>query len=109
MQGSATDRTSTDFAIIHPLDPEDAAITAAMRTMVSSTKGVPAGIEARGQFDALIEERWMPSVCFSLSSGSVAASANTRSEPQRCEDCAWQTLRSCRPLFRGWGPTHRHT
>src|SRR5467141_2743602 len=55
MQGSATDRTSTDFAVIHPLDPEDAAITAATRAMVSSTKGVPAGIEARGQFDALMD------------------------------------------------------
>src|SRR5467141_1070244 len=55
MQGSATDRTSTDFAVIHPLDPEDAAITAATRAMVSSTKGVPPGIEGRGQFDALME------------------------------------------------------
>ena len=55
MQGSATDRISTDFAVIHPLDPEDAAITAATRAMVISTKGVPAGIEARGQFDALMQ------------------------------------------------------
>ncbi len=56
MQGSATDRTSPDFVVIHPLDPEDAAITTAMRAMVSSTKGVTRGIEeARGQFDALME------------------------------------------------------
>jgi len=55
MQGSATDRTSSDFVSIHPLDPGDAAITAAMRAMVSSAKGVPRGIEARGQFDALME------------------------------------------------------
>jgi epsilon-lactone hydrolase len=55
MQGSAADRTWMDFAVIHPLDPEDAVITAAMRAMVSSNKGVPAGIEARGQFDALME------------------------------------------------------
>jgi monoterpene epsilon-lactone hydrolase len=40
---------------VHPLDPEDAAFTAAMRAMASSTKGVPRGIEARGQFDALME------------------------------------------------------
>jgi len=40
---------------IHPLDPEDAAITAAMRAMVSSSKGARPGIEARGQFDALME------------------------------------------------------
>ena len=40
---------------IHPLDPADAAITAAFRAMVSSSKGARAGIEARGQFDALME------------------------------------------------------
>jgi len=55
MQGSTTDRTSTGYVAIHPLDPEDAAITAAMRTMVSSSKGARQGIEARGQFDALME------------------------------------------------------
>src|ERR1700676_5242590 len=55
MQGSTTDRTSTSFVVVHPLDPEDAAITAAIRAMVSSTKGVPPGIEARGQFDAFME------------------------------------------------------
>jgi monoterpene epsilon-lactone hydrolase len=55
MQGSATDHASADFVVIHSLDPEDAAITAAMRAMVSSIKGVPAGIEARGQYDALME------------------------------------------------------
>jgi epsilon-lactone hydrolase len=55
MQGSATDRTSRSFVVTHPFDPEDAAITAAMRAMASSTKGVPRGIEARGQFDALME------------------------------------------------------
>ena len=55
MQRSATDRTSSDFVVIHPVDPGDAAITNAMRAMVSSTKGVSRGIEARGQFDALME------------------------------------------------------
>ncbi len=55
MQGSATDRTSPAFVVIHPLDPEDAAITTAMRAMASSAKGVPRGIEARGRFDALME------------------------------------------------------
>jgi monoterpene epsilon-lactone hydrolase len=55
MTGSATDGISPDFVVIHPLDPEDAAITAAMRAMVSSAKGAPRGIEARGQFDALME------------------------------------------------------
>ena len=55
MQGSTTDRTSTGYVAIHPLDPEDAAITAAMRAMVSSSKGARPGIEARGQFDAFME------------------------------------------------------
>src|SRR5712672_613497 len=55
MQGPAENRTSTGFVAIHPLDPEDAAITAAMRAMVSSIKGARPGIEARGQFDALME------------------------------------------------------
>ena len=55
MQGSATDRTSTNFVEIHLLDPEDAVIAAAMRVMVSSAKGVSRGIEARGQFDAFME------------------------------------------------------
>src|SRR5258706_4482869 len=40
---------------IHPLDPEDATITAAMRAMLSSSKGARAGSEARGQYDALME------------------------------------------------------
>jgi len=39
----------------HPLDPEDAVVTAAMRAMVSSIKGARPGVEARGQFDALME------------------------------------------------------
>jgi epsilon-lactone hydrolase len=55
MQGSTTDRTSKDYVTIHPLDPEDAGLTAAMRARVSSTKGARRGIEARGQFDALME------------------------------------------------------
>jgi monoterpene epsilon-lactone hydrolase len=49
------DRTSADYVAIHPLDPNDGAITAAMRAMVSSSKGVRRGVEARGQFDALME------------------------------------------------------
>jgi monoterpene epsilon-lactone hydrolase len=49
------DRTSTGSVVVHPLDPKDAPITAAMRAMVSSTKGVPRGVEARGPFDAVME------------------------------------------------------
>src|SRR5258706_404809 len=40
---------------IHPLDPEDAAVTNAMREIVRHTKGVSRGIEGRGPFDALME------------------------------------------------------
>ena len=50
MPGSAT-----GSVVIHPLDPEDAAITTAMRAMVRSSKGARPGVEARGQFDALME------------------------------------------------------
>jgi monoterpene epsilon-lactone hydrolase len=55
MQGSTPDRRSTDFVVTHPLDPEDGAITATIRAMSASTKGVAQGIEARGQFDAFME------------------------------------------------------
>lgn len=40
---------------LHPLDPDDAPITAAMRAAVSASKGVTQGIGARGQFDAFME------------------------------------------------------
>jgi acetyl esterase/lipase len=43
------------LVVTHPLDPEDAAVTAAFRSMVSSAKGARQGIEARGQFDAFME------------------------------------------------------
>jgi len=55
MQGFTTERTTKGFVVTHPLDPEDAAITAAMRAMLSSSKGARPGIEARGQYDALME------------------------------------------------------
>jgi monoterpene epsilon-lactone hydrolase len=40
---------------IHPLDPADAAVTAALRAMVGASKGARPGIDARGQYDALME------------------------------------------------------
>lgn len=55
MQGSTRDAISTSYVSIHPLDAEDAAITAAMRAMVSSSKGARSGPEARGQYDGLME------------------------------------------------------
>ena len=54
-QESTTGRTSTGHVAIHPLAPEDGVFTAAMRAVVRSTKGARLGIEARGQFDALME------------------------------------------------------
>jgi len=41
--------------VIHPLDPEDAKVTAALRAMVSASKGARPGLEARAQYDALME------------------------------------------------------
>src|SRR6266850_2361550 len=41
--------------VVHPLDPKDAPITAAIRAMTSSTKGARPGIQARGEFDAFME------------------------------------------------------
>ena len=55
MQGSTTERTPTGHVVTHPLDPEDAAIASAMRAMVRSSKGARPGIDAREQFDALME------------------------------------------------------
>jgi epsilon-lactone hydrolase len=55
MQASSTGRTAKGAIARHPLDPEDATVTAAMRALVSSAKGARQGVEARGQFDALME------------------------------------------------------
>jgi epsilon-lactone hydrolase len=55
MQGSTANQRSTAPIEIHPLDSEDAAVTATFRAMVSSSKGAKAGVGARGQFDALME------------------------------------------------------
>ena len=46
MQGPATSRPPPDFVATHPLDPEDGAIAAALRAMVSVAKGAPSGAEA---------------------------------------------------------------
>jgi epsilon-lactone hydrolase len=47
--------TSSDVAVVHPLDPEDAAVASAIRAMASSTKGVLRGVEARAPYDDLME------------------------------------------------------
>src|ERR1700722_1435850 len=55
METPAPERSLTDFVVTHPLGPEDAAITAAIRAAARPTKGLLRGIEARGPFDALME------------------------------------------------------
>jgi hypothetical protein len=54
MQGSTANQPSTGPIEMHLLDSEDAAITAAMRAVLSSSKGARPGVGARGQFDALM-------------------------------------------------------
>ena len=54
MPAPATDHTSRTSVVTHPLDPGDAEVTAALRAMTRSAKGVRQGIEARGQFDAFM-------------------------------------------------------
>jgi len=53
--GPARGPISTGCVTIHAIDPEDAAIAAAMRGVLRSSKGVKQGIEARGPFNALME------------------------------------------------------
>jgi monoterpene epsilon-lactone hydrolase len=56
MRESSSDRTSPAFVEVHPLDPEDAAITAAIRGMAAPGKGaVQPAAQARTQFDAFME------------------------------------------------------
>lgn len=49
------DRPLDDFVQRHHLDPEDAEVTSAIRALAASAKGAQRGIEARTQFDALME------------------------------------------------------
>jgi monoterpene epsilon-lactone hydrolase len=55
MPGPTTSPIGGDVVTTHPLDLQDAEVTAALRAMVSAGKGARAGIEARGQYDALLE------------------------------------------------------
>jgi len=54
MHDASVTRDSGGPIVIHRLDPGDAAIVAAMRAVPNPGKGVPIGIEARGQYDAVI-------------------------------------------------------
>ena len=45
---------TNDFASVRPLDPDDKQFVAKMRIMAASAKGIWHGVEARGQFDAVM-------------------------------------------------------
>lgn len=55
MAHSKTDGALNERIVTHPLDSEDAAVMKAVRAMVSPTKGLARGIEARQPFDAIME------------------------------------------------------
>ena len=55
VQCSTRDGTSEGFVSIHPVDPDDASTIASMRTAARAAKGVRWSIDARPQFDALLE------------------------------------------------------
>jgi monoterpene epsilon-lactone hydrolase len=56
MEALGTKSVSPDSVVIHPLDPEDAAFTNALRTMVRAGKGASQPLTAgRAQYDALLE------------------------------------------------------
>jgi len=55
MQRSTRDGTSKAFIAIHPLDPEDASAIIPIRTAARLAKGVRWSVDARTQFDALME------------------------------------------------------
>ena len=54
MQRSTSESTKA-FVTTHPLDPDDASTVAAIRAAARSTKGVSWRVDARAQFDALME------------------------------------------------------
>lgn len=70
MQRSTSDDTSRTFITIHPLDPEDASATIPIRTAARFAKGVRWSVDARTQFDALME-RVSPPTDVTYESGTV--------------------------------------
>ena len=55
MQRSTSDGTSKAFVSVHPLDSEDAATISSITTAARAAKGLRWRVEARAQFDALME------------------------------------------------------
>jgi epsilon-lactone hydrolase len=70
MQRSTRDGTSKAFIAIHPLDPEDASAIIPIRTAARLAKGVRWSVDARTQFDALME-RVSPRKDVTFESGTV--------------------------------------
>jgi epsilon-lactone hydrolase len=70
MQRSTSDDTSRTFITIHPLDPEDASAIIPIRTAARFAKGVRWSVDARTQFDALME-RVSPPTDVTFESGTV--------------------------------------
>jgi epsilon-lactone hydrolase len=87
---------TNDFASVHPLDPDDAQFVARMRVMAAPAKGISRGVEARGQFDAVM--------------ASVLAPNNVRSDADAIGGVpgTWVRPASARPecallhLHGGW-------
>lgn len=71
MQRSTRDGTSKAFIAIHPLDPEDASAIIPIRTAARLAKGVRWSVDARTQFDALME-RVSPRKDVTFESGTLA-------------------------------------
>jgi monoterpene epsilon-lactone hydrolase len=55
MKGTADNERPLSGVQRHPLDPQDASVTSAIRALAASTKGAQPRIEARIPFDALME------------------------------------------------------
>ena len=70
MERSTSSGTSKDFIAIHPLDPEDALTISSIRNAVRAAKGARWSIDARPQFDALME-RVPPPGGVTFESGTV--------------------------------------
>ncbi|MCU9956564.1 alpha/beta hydrolase [Burkholderia sp. BKH01] len=55
MNNGLNDGGRHEHVVMHPLDPDDAVIVAAMRTGMRAMKGARLGVEARDAFDATME------------------------------------------------------
>src|SRR5689334_20974730 len=70
MQRSTSDGMLKDFEAIHALDPEDASAIIPIRTAARFAKGVRWSVDARPQYDALME-RVSPRNDVTFESGTV--------------------------------------